>query len=264
MTKKSHSNRRALSRKALHTRVFLHKWHRRIGLSAAILTLILCITGILLNHTDTLQLSKKPITSPLLLKLYKVTLPEIKSFQFGKNRVSHLGGQQLFLNNQVLALCDEHLSGAIEINSINYIACDNEIIIFNRDFEQIERVGAQYGLPSPIHTIGHCGTELCISSDKNKNQIYQIDTNALTSIRIENNQALVWSTPSPIPKKLKSELLSNFPRSNISLERVLLDLHSGRLFGGFGVMLMDFCAIALAVLVASGFWLWWRSPSARR
>ena len=36
---------------------------------------------------------------------------------------------------------------------------------------------------------------------------------------------------------------------------VLLDLHSGRLFGAQGELVMDLAAICLLILAASGIWL---------
>jgi hypothetical protein len=45
----------------------------------------------------------------------------------------------------------------------------------------------------------------------------------------------------------------------LTLERLMLDLHSGRLFGLGGTWLMDIVAALLVILAASGMWLWSRS-----
>ena len=39
---------------------------------------------------------------------------------------------------------------------------------------------------------------------------------------------------------------------------MLLDLHSGRIFGEYGVYLMDAAAVALLWLSGSGLWVWWQ------
>ena len=44
----------------------------------------------------------------------------------------------------------------------------------------------------------------------------------------------------------------------ISIERLLQDLHSGRLFGIFGVILMDLASVALVLLALTGCWVWLR------
>lgn len=41
-------------------------------------------------------------------------------------------------------------------------------------------------------------------------------------------------------------------RNDVFLEK----LHSGEIFGGRGVLLSDLAAVALAVLLISGYWLW--------
>ncbi len=42
------------------------------------------------------------------------------------------------------------------------------------------------------------------------------------------------------------------------MERVLLDLHSGRIFGPVGVLVYDLLALALGFLSISGLLLWFR------
>ena len=56
--------------------------------------------------------------------------------------------------------------------------------------------------------------------------------------------------------------------SPLSYERVLLDLHSGRIFGRVGVLVVDAAAVALLLLALSGFYMWFKFkrgvPSGRR
>jgi len=42
----------------------------------------------------------------------------------------------------------------------------------------------------------------------------------------------------------------------ISLERFLLDAHSGRFFGKYGVYVIDIAALLLLILSITGIWLW--------
>ena len=52
-------------------------------------------------------------------------------------------------------------------------------------------------------------------------------------------------------------LLESFRGRGLTLERVMLDLHSGRIFGDFGIYIMDAAAVALLWLSGSGLWVWW-------
>ena len=44
----------------------------------------------------------------------------------------------------------------------------------------------------------------------------------------------------------------------LTLERIIVDGHSGRLFGLFGVLLMDLVAVLLILLSVSGVYIWLR------
>jgi len=41
-------------------------------------------------------------------------------------------------------------------------------------------------------------------------------------------------------------------------ERVILDIHSGRILGYVGVLLVDFMAILFLLLAMSGIWMWYK------
>ena len=46
----------------------------------------------------------------------------------------------------------------------------------------------------------------------------------------------------------------------LTFERVLLDLHSGRIFGRAGPLVMDAAAVLFIALALTGFWMWLRRP----
>lgn len=53
-------------------------------------------------------------------------------------------------------------------------------------------------------------------------------------------------------------LTHHFYLKTISWGRLILDTHSGRIFGGsFGVFLMDTSTIILLLLSISGVYMWW-------
>jgi uncharacterized iron-regulated membrane protein len=73
-----------------------------------------------------------------------------------------------------------------------------------------------------------------------------------------------WSqaqTPAP---QLRAALAQAWRGTGLSLERVLLDIHSGRILGAWGIWLVDAAAVLFLVLAASGVWLWSRRRSAIR
>jgi hypothetical protein len=65
-----------------------------------------------------------------------------------------------------------------------------------------------------------------------------------------------WTTEVATPATLEMDIGRHFSGSILSYERVMLDVHSGRILGKWGVLLMDVAAITLLLLALSGGWLW--------
>ena len=62
-----------------------------------------------------------------------------------------------------------------------------------------------------------------------------------------------------ILKKIGEEAIEVLLAQGLSLERLLLDVHSGRIFGRYGPWVVDAAAIALLMLGLSGVWIYVRS-----
>jgi uncharacterized iron-regulated membrane protein len=62
--------------------------------------------------------------------------------------------------------------------------------------------------------------------------------------------------PQPLPPELQQHFAHHNPVPGLSWERVLLDLHSGRLFGNAGVLVVDLVGVATALLAFSGLLTW--------
>ena len=55
-----------------------------------------------------------------------------------------------------------------------------------------------------------------------------------------------------------------YSRPSVSVQQILVDAHSGRLFGRFGTFFVDAVGIAALLLATSGVWMMWRTSKARR
>ena len=71
----------------------------------------------------------------------------------------------------------------------------------------------------------------------------------------------VWISPEALPAELGDSLRAAFVGPGITVERIVQDVHSGRLLGGLGVFFMDLAALALIFLALSGLYLF-RRPRA--
>ena len=70
------------------------------------------------------------------------------------------------------------------------------------------------------------------------------------------NEDIQWTQQYTLSDDEIEELLVAYRGNGLKLERVILDLHSGRIFGSYGLYLMDAAAIALLWLSLSGLWVW--------
>jgi hypothetical protein len=92
---------------------------------------------------------------------------------------------------------------------------------------------------------------------------YQSDSNFLEWQKIQTPEA-TWSRPAAAPAELVTALQQAYRGTGLSLERVLLDTHSGRILGAWGVYLVDAAAFAFLLLACSGIWLWSRRRASAR
>jgi hypothetical protein len=59
-----------------------------------------------------------------------------------------------------------------------------------------------------------------------------------------------------LPQALAQQLEQHQSGPSISLETVILDLHSGRFFGQFGVLFIDLIGILICILSVTGLIAW--------
>ena len=72
------------------------------------------------------------------------------------------------------------------------------------------------------------------------------------------NEGIEWSQKITLNETQKENLRQAFRGKGLTMERVVLDLHSGRFFGAYGIYFMDAAALALLWLSFSGLWVWWK------
>jgi hypothetical protein len=228
-------------------------WHRRAGLAAIVLVIILAVTGLMLNHTDSLDLDKRFVESPLLLNWYGLEPSgEIISYKVGDHSVSQWG-KQVFFDNRLLSTNSQRLHGAVSVEHMIVVAFDSEILLLTPDGELIERVPTSQSF-SHIQRIGVKYQRPVIETAE---PLYYMADEHILDWDVIVDEGVIWSQPSA-PDEQRMEMLRRAFRGNgLSMERVLLDLHSGRIFGTYGPFLMDAAAIALLWLSGSGLWVWW-------
>lgn len=227
---------------------FIYKLHRYLGLVSALVLLMLAMTGIVLNHTEDLQLDSQMIQSKVVLDWYGIKPPDnLKSYATAHHWLTQIN-QQIYFDQSTLLENEENLLGVIETDEFVIAAFNNSLYLLSLQGELIEQ--------STLNSIEKIGLDkqqrIIIKSSQGN--IYSDD--ALLSWQPHNNEQVIWSKSSQTPDAITEIVKNNFRSSILPLERVLLDLHSGRLFGYIGVIIVDISGIFLIILALSGCAIW--------
>jgi hypothetical protein len=238
--------------KSLRRRVLL--WHRWLGLAAVPFVVLLVITGVLLERTDRLKLAEIFVDSEWLLTWYGVTAPnDVISYQAGKHWFSWLAGV-LYLDGAPVQVSTRTLIGAARVEPVIVAATTDSLYLFTTDGELIEKV-VPIGIDGEIGAIasGSGGTFLI----RARKGIFASDID-MAAWRLIAKDDVIWPESRDTPTEFHGAIVQNYRGTGLPWERVLLDLHSGRLLGAAGPYLMDGAAILLLLLSASGVYNWLR------
>lgn len=229
----------------------LHKLHRRAGVIAVIFIVMLILTGLLLNHTREFNLAGNYIQSEWLLNWYAVAPDGGDAFSVNNNWISRVGSR-LYYNDIELPEKSESLLGAVIIEDTIVIAVKDRLLLLTDAGKLIEKLSGQEGVPAGMKAIGvNKDSQLVIDA---AHGYYITDINTLEWEEFDEIEA-AWSVPVELPGEVHSKLLQMYRGKGLSLERVILDLHSGRILGEFGVYIIDGAALLFLFLGITGAWM---------
>jgi hypothetical protein len=232
----------------------LWRWHRRFGLLAAFFLLVLAVTGIVLNHTAALALDKRFIDWPWLSAMYGDNSANLPAYALAGRWLSRAANGMVYLDDIAVAPCSGKLVGALSHDDLLYAGCADALLLLTRDGALVESVNASTGLPTPLQALGLVDGQVVLQSADNW--------------WLADLERLVFDAPAPpgaavsgqlVPARLPAVIRARIPAPQqwLTWERMLLDLHSGRLFGRLGVLWVDLMGVLLGCLALSGFAMWW-------
>lgn len=234
----------------------LYLWHRYAGLAAALLVLWLAATGLLLNHSDDLALAQRYVKSDWLLAAYgiRASSDEIYGHRVGGHWLAQ-SGNLIYLDAQQLG--EGTLVGAAEAEFGLVVAFADRLQLHAEDGGLIETVASPAAMP--LISIAPVADGFVVSTAQHA---FLADTNVTRFVPVDK-PVLAVAPPEPLPDDLAQRLADNVRYNALSWERVLLDLHAGRLFGSGGVWLADLAGILLLLLAVTGVIVWLQRAAAR-
>ena len=228
--------------------------HRSMGAIVAIFVLMLATTGILLNHTSDLDLDKQYLTSDWLLNHYGINNVDADTvYLLDRHTISQFG-TQVFVDATPVTQSELAILGGIIIDDLMVLATEDALLLFTPEGEFIERMGESVGVPSMIQNIGLFHGDPVVQT---RNGMWRSDFMLDQWEQLSLN-GVGWSEPQAMPTSVKDELSTFFRGKGVTIERVILDIHNGRILGQYGAWFADLVGGLLVLISLTGLWLWGR------
>lgn len=249
--------------------MFLRQWHQRAGLFSFIFMGWLGVSGFLLNQSAPWGLDAIRVKSQLIMSMYGLypQVPEsgyISENHWLVNTTENTVMDGLKLDRHIPSPLGFAVTGKSDDLKM-YVATKEKLTLVNGRGEVLEEI-SDYMLPvSAINQVGYLpGADGESQKIVVRGEASYSTEDGFTWTRLNDADELVkWSSLSPIDENIKKDVLP-FASPTVALEQVIIDMHSGRLFGRFGPYVINAVGVACLWLSISGVWMMWRSNRRRR
>lgn len=232
----------------------LHRW---LGVAAVFFVMLLSITGVALNHSSDWGLDRHYVDWDWAMASLGLRVPTHSvSFADRGHRVTQLG-ERAYFDASEIDHAVESLTGLVVLEPFAVIATADAILLVTVDGTLVQRLDVSAELPVPVRRVGRIDARPVLESDGSY-FIGDVDVTAFAPWVDADRSAVTWSVASS-PSRSEFESIQDLYRSrSLTLERLLLEIHSGRIIAGAGPLLLDLVAGGLVLLSVSGVgvWLW--------
>lgn len=212
--------------------------HKHAGILLALFIVFMSVSGVLLNHSADLGLDQSYVPGNIAGRYYTGNV-SVTGMIIGGTHIYAAAGK-IFFGDKEIAVCDKGLRGGASIAEEIILLCENELLLLTPSGQLIERLGEAHGVPSSVEKIAAADGQLYLQS---LDQVFIYDVGNLRLSR-----ATFMGEWSRLESMSGDELVEN----TVSWEQFILDLHSGRFFGSFGVWFGDLISLLLISMVVTG------------
>ncbi len=231
----------------------IRRWHGLVGVGAVVFLLYLLLSGLIINHGDALKLDQKEVSSPWLMHWYGMHVAN-------PTQGYRMGGSYFVWDENRWVLGDRLLSGnsgqpvgAIEIGGRNYVATATALYAYQPDGRLINKIEGRSLPANPILALGRLGNNIAMQTPS----AVFVSANGQVWIRAATPTGTILASLQELPAEVEHRS-ADILAPSISLQRIFLDIHSGRIFGRYAFLLVDLVSLVLLILGVSGFWLYWK------
>lgn len=239
------------SRRARH---WARRTHRVLGVSSLLFLVFISVSGIVLNHAEELGLSRSS-AGTWILDIYDVPLPPAESAYQAGDVLFAISSGTLYANGEELSRVAGQLVGAVASTGSIVVASADQLFVTMGDGALLERFSP--GRSSPMTKLGLDGERVIVATQDDYFEFDPENMSLSTSSAVDAD-AVTWSLPVSLNARQAEDIGMAALGLAINWERVLLDVHSGRILPSVGRYIADVTALCLLYMCVSGFVLWTR------
>lgn len=223
-------------------------------MSALLFLVLLSISGLVLNHADTLGLSHRAV-APWLLGIYGIDLPPVDAAFEVPGVLVASSANTLYANNVELARNSRPVIGAVAADDTVVVASENEIFLLTQTGRMIERFATDPA--ASMSKLGKDGQRVVVMTAAGLRE-FDPQQMHLAAFEQDASGAIVWSQAVALDGARAQQIGTAALGQTINWERVMLDFHSGRILPTVGRYLADLTALSLLYMCFTGLILWRR------
>ena len=239
---------------------FLRSWHKRAGLVAFLFMGWLGLSGVLINQSPSWGYDTDKVYWSWVMWLYSLEpVPPKTGFRAGNHWLA-VTPEGTALDGAVLTPPIRTPLGMVaskaDSQTLLFIASPAGVSVVTPEGDRFDQMG-----PSvlPVSDVRRIGT---LDGQPGSVVIQDLDAYVSTDAGLSWSQTspldVSWSGDVDLPPAQREQLLP-LSRPFVTLEHVLVDAHSGAIFGRGGVYVVNTIGVLAIWLAASGVWMWWRT-----
>ncbi|HEY1077100.1 MAG TPA: PepSY-associated TM helix domain-containing protein [Fontimonas sp.] len=241
----------------------LREWHKRVGLFAFAFMGWLGASGFLINQSAEWGYDTVRIDSPIVMALYGLhPVPPATGFSSGGRWLSVTSDYTLLDAQPIAERIHEPLgfvAGGSEAKPLLFVGTSGSLTLLTTDGALYDQLQPPILPVSTIRRIGTTADGAIVVQDLDA---FQSKDSGDSWTPVDPTQ-VTWSVATRMPEENRQALLP-YSKPSVSLEHVLVDAHSGRLFGNVGAWIINLVGFGAFWLSLSGVWMWWRIRQNRR
>lgn len=244
--------------------LFLREWHKRAGLFAFLFMGWLGLSGVLINQSPSWGYDTDRIYWSPVMWLYSLKPEPPRS---GWNADGHwlaLTPEGTVLDARPVVPPVKLPLGLVAAGTpeqpLLFVANAEAIAVVTLDGARYDELRAPILPVSAIRRVGKVAGVAGSLAVQDLDAYQSLDGgNSWTPV---DPAKVEWSAEVELPDAERERLLP-FSRPYVTLEHILVDAHSGAIFGRGGVYVINTVGIAAIWLAISGVWMWWRTQRKR-